>query len=163
MSAPQPIPPLVVEFEVAAPVAHAFRTWVGEAARWWPSGHTVSGGPTAVVFEPRAGGRIYERSGDGTEHPWGEVLEWDPPGRLRYLWHLFFARDEATEVEVTFTPSPTGTSVRLVQTGWDRLGDAGPVRRERTVSGWAAVTAPYAAWLADHPSPHHPSDHEEHP
>lgn len=163
MSGSGPIPPLVVEFEVGAPVAHAFHVWVDEAARWWPRSHTVSGGPAAVVFEPRAGGRIFERGGDGTEHVWGEVLEWDPPGRLRYLWHLFFTRDDATEVEVTFTPSPVGTSVRLVQTGWDRLGDAGPVRRERTVAGWAAVTSPYVAWLAHHPSPDDRSDHEEHP
>lgn len=141
------IPPLVVEFEVAAPPEHAFDTWVADTSRWWPTGHTMSGDPAAIVFEPRPGGRIFERDGAGNELPWGEVLAWDPPHRVRYLWHLFFARAEATEVEVTFTPAAGGTAVRLVQSGFEALGDAGPARRERTVQGWAAVTAPYRAWL----------------
>jgi uncharacterized protein YndB with AHSA1/START domain len=142
------LPPLVVEFEVAVPPAHAFDTWVADTRRWWPSGHTMSDSCTAIVFEPHAGGRIFERDADGTELPWGEVLHWEPPHRVRYLWHLFFPRAEATEVDVTFTPTKTGTTVRLEQTGWDALGEAGPARRGRTVQGWAAVTAPYRALLA---------------
>ncbi len=137
------IPPLVVEFEVAASAEHAFDTWVNRAALWWPAGHTLSGGPTAIVFEPRAGGRIFERGPQGDEQQWGEVLAWQPPTRIRCLWHLFFPRNEATEVEVTFTPSRDGTRIRLVQTGWDALGAEGPARRERTVQGWANVTAGY--------------------
>ncbi len=139
------IPPLVVEFEVDTTPEHAFDTWVADTGRWWPIGHTMSGAPEAIVFEPRPGGRIFERDADGTELPWGEVLLWEPPHRVRYAWHLFFARAEATEVDVTFAATATGTAVRLVQTGFEALGDAGPVRRERTVQGWATVTAPYRA------------------
>jgi uncharacterized protein YndB with AHSA1/START domain len=85
---------------------------------------------------------------DGTEHDWGEVVEWDEPHRLSYLWHLFFDRSEATDVEVTFTEAEGGgTTVRLVQTGWERLGEPGVERRERTFGGWAAVTAGYRELL----------------
>ena len=35
----------------------------------------------------------------------GQILDWEPPRRLRYLWHLFFAPSEATEVEVRFEPA----------------------------------------------------------
>jgi hypothetical protein len=31
-------------------------------------------------------------------HACGEVLAWEPPHRLVYLWHLMFDRSEATEV-----------------------------------------------------------------
>jgi len=48
-------------------------------------------------------------------------------------------------VELTFTPTAGGTVVRLVQTGWEALGDAGAARRERTVGGWATVTAAYGS------------------
>jgi uncharacterized protein YndB with AHSA1/START domain len=143
MSTSDAIPPLVVEFRVAAAPTHAFDTWVRRPERWWPAGHTVSGSPAAIVFEPRAGGRIYERAADGVEHDWGEVLDWEPPGRLRYLWHLFFTPAEATEIELTFERAGRGTLVRLVQTGWDALGDEGRPRRERTVKGWNAVTGGY--------------------
>lgn len=143
-----PVPPLVHELTVGADPAHAFTTWVDRAAQWWPAGHTVSGGPAAVVFEPRPGGRVYERGPDGAEHVWGEVLGWDPPHRLELLWHLFFPRSEATHVVVTFTAEGSATRVRIEQTGWEALGSAGPARRERTQAGWAATTAGYRALLA---------------
>ena len=137
------IPPLTVEFEVAAAPQHAFSTWVERIDLWWPRGHTMSESPTAIVFEPRAGGRIYERDVRGAELPWGEVLVWDPPHRVEFAWHLFFAPSEATHVAVEFTPSNGGTSVRLVQTGWDALGDEGRLRREGTTRGWATACAEY--------------------
>lgn len=139
------IEPLVVEFAVDAPPEHAFDVWTRRTRLWWPPTHTISGRPEEIVFEPHPGGRIFERSPSGEEHPWGEVLDWEPPARVRYLWHLFFDRSEATEVEVTFRGRDGGTAVRLEQRGWDGLGDAGRPRRERTGRVWAAITARYAA------------------
>ena len=49
-------------------------------------------------------------------------MVWDPPDRIQYLWHLFLDRDEATDVTVTFTQIEGGSRVRLVQTGFERLG-----------------------------------------
>lgn len=133
--------PLVVEFEVDAPVAHAFEVWTARPSLWWPRGHTVTNDPeTQIVFEPFGGGRIFERGPDGAEHEWGEILEWAPPGRLAFLWHVFFARREATEVVMTFTPAGRGTRVRIEQTGFERLGDpAGSERRTRTESAWSTI------------------------
>jgi uncharacterized protein YndB with AHSA1/START domain len=136
--------PLVVEFTVDAPVAHAFDVWTRRCAMWWPSSHTLSGDPAAITFEPFTGGRIYETSPDGAEHEWGEVVAWQPPYRLSYLWHLFFDRAEATDVEITFTAAGQATTVRLEQSGWERLGAAAAPRRERTGSAWAMITARYA-------------------
>jgi hypothetical protein len=46
---------------------------------------------------------------------------------------------------VTFRPGSGGTEVRLVQTGWDRLGAPGIDRRRRTGTAWALITAGFAA------------------
>jgi uncharacterized protein YndB with AHSA1/START domain len=134
---------LVVAFEVSVPPAQAFETWTGRCATWWPPSHTISGSPAAITFEPRAGGRITEHERDGSQHEWGKILDWEPPTRLRYLWHLFFDPSEATEVEVTFTPLDHGTAVRLEQRGWDQLGELGPPRRDRTDQAWHALTDSY--------------------
>jgi hypothetical protein len=142
------IPPLVVEFEVGASREQAFATWVERIELWWPRGHTVSGNPRAIVFEPHVGGRIYELGNDDVEHSWGEVAGWDPPGRVEYLWHLFFPRAEATHVVVTFDQIENGTRVRIEQSGWDALGEQGPGRRDRTVAGWGAVIEQYRRTLA---------------
>ena len=148
MSQTESVPPLVVELDVATDVDRAFSTWVDRATLWWPPGHTMSGRPEAVVFEPKVGGRIYERDAAGAEHTWGEVLVWDPPARFECLWHLGFSRAEATRVAVTFTPERGTTRVRLEQTGWDALGEAGRARCERTVTGWTEVTDVYRAFVS---------------
>ena len=53
---------------------------------------------------------------------------WEPPRRLVYVWHLRFDRADATEVEITFAPSPrTGGRDR----GDDRPPRLGAPRRGR--------------------------------
>jgi hypothetical protein len=136
---------LVVEFAVETPAAHAFEVWTSRVETWWPPSHTFSGDPVAIVVEPRAGGRIVEVARDGREREWGEVLDWEPPTHVRYLWHLFFDRDEATEVDVRFTETAGRTAVRLQQTGWDRLGHAG---RDRSLHAWTPITPHYVAACA---------------
>ena len=136
--------PLELGFTVACPPARAFEMWAQRTSLWWPHGHSVSGEPgLTVTFEPRPGGRIYERTPGGDEHDWGEVLVWEPPLRLAYLWHLRFDRADATEVEVTFAAAGSGTAVSIVHRGWERLGAKGPERRERNRKGWAGVTEHY--------------------
>ena len=141
--------PIVVEFEVDASPAHAFDVWTTRPTLWWPRSHTVTQDPDLiVVFEPFPGRRVYERGSDGSEHEWGEILVWDPPARVGYLWHLFFDRTEATEITVTFTGTATGSRVKLVQTGFERLGDeVGPDRRTRTNRAWLDVTGRYRSSL----------------
>jgi uncharacterized protein YndB with AHSA1/START domain len=135
------VKPIVVEFDVAASCEHAFDMWAGRTSLWWPPGHTVSGDENAdIVFEGMPGGRIFERAGDGTEFDWGRVVVWEPPHRLAYSWHLFFPPEEATDIEVTFTPVGELTAVRIEQSGWDRLGAAGQPRRARTQSVWQSLT-----------------------
>jgi uncharacterized protein YndB with AHSA1/START domain len=136
--------PLELEFTVACDTDRAFSLWAQQTSRWWPHGHSVSTEPgLTVTFEPRPGGRIYETTPAGTEHDWGEVLAWDPPHRLVYLWHLRFDRADATEVEVTFTPVAGATKVRIEHRGWERLGAAAEGRRDRNQRGWATVTEHY--------------------
>src|SRR5688500_16602011 len=116
---------------------------------WWPSGHSVSADPDlTVTFESHAGGRIIERTPAGDEHDWGEVLVWEPPRRLVYLWHLRFDRSDATEVEVSFEPAAEGTAVTIVHRGWERLGAAADERRERNKRGWAGVLEHYRSACA---------------
>lgn len=134
-----PLPPLEIDMVVAGPPSHAFELWTARTALWWPTSHTISGDPARIVFEPAAGGRIYEQGPDGAEHPWGQIVAFEPPRRISYWWHLFFERSEATLVEVTFEPAPDGTRVRLVQTGWDALGDQGRPRRDRTAMAWSHI------------------------
>jgi hypothetical protein len=142
--------PIVVEFEVETAAEHAFEMWTERCGLWWPKSHSMSqAGGFDVVFEPFAGGRIYERGQDGVEHEWGEITVWEPPNRLEYLWHIFIDRDRATRVTVTFTPIDSGTAVRLVNTGFEVFGDAAPDRIERVGGAWHGITERYQDAVTD--------------
>ena len=131
--------PLFITFDVACAADHAFAVWTARIGTWWPADHTVSG-YGEVILEGRVGGRIYERTVDGAEHDWGEVLRWDPPAQLVYLWHIGSERRDATEVEVRFIAHDNAsTRIEIEHRGWDRLGPEAAARRERNVAGWATV------------------------
>jgi uncharacterized protein YndB with AHSA1/START domain len=140
------IEPIEVSFTLACSPAHAFDVWTARPTTWWPIDHTVSAeGGLTITFEPRRGGRIFERAPDGTEHEWGEIVAWEPPSRLAYLWHIRRDRRDATDVEITFSPHADGTLVRIVHSGWERLGDVGPGWRMRNIGGWEGVLPSYRA------------------
>jgi uncharacterized protein YndB with AHSA1/START domain len=129
--------PIEVRFAVACPPEHAFDVWTRRTSLWWPKSHSVSGDPELdVVFEPRTGGRIVERTRDGEEHVWGEITVWEPPRRLAYRWHLRQDPADATDVVITFEAADDGTAVRIVHGGWERLGERAPSLRDRNRSGW---------------------------
>ena len=130
--------PLQLSFEVACSAEHAFHIWAVRTSLWWPADHTASGeDDLEVVIEPRVGGRIFERGAGGAEQDWGEVLVWEPPRRLAYLWHLRADRADATEVEIQFVPRGDATTeVRIDHRGWERLGAGGAAWRERNRHGW---------------------------
>jgi uncharacterized protein YndB with AHSA1/START domain len=125
---------------VACPPEEAFELWTEKIATWWPADHSMSGDPeTEVTLEPRVGGRIFERTPAGIEHDWGQVVAWEPPERLVYLWHIAADRSDATEVEISFADAGEGTAVTIVHRGWERLGSTGPQRRERNQQGWSTL------------------------
>lgn len=144
------IEPLHIAFDVEASSEHAFEVWTDRIGQWWPVDHTASGEDGLTVrLEPRAGGRIYERTRDGREIDWGEVRVWEPPERLVYSWHLRRSREDATEVEIRFVATgPAATRVEIEHRGWERLGADGPTWRDRNHGGWTSLLPHYVAALA---------------
>ena len=141
------IEPLRIAFDVDRPAAHAFAVWTDGIDTWWPADHTATGeADLSITLEPRAGGRLFERTRAGQEIDWGEVLVWEPPHRLVYSWHLRRDRHDATEVEIRFIPtSATATRIEIEHRGWERLGADGPAWRERNQGGWDTLLPHYRA------------------
>jgi uncharacterized protein YndB with AHSA1/START domain len=137
--------PIEVNVRVQCEPGHAFAIWTERIDLWWPRAHSVTKDPDLrVSIEPRVGGRIVERSPAGDEHAWGEILTWDPPRRLAYLWHIYGARGEATRVEVTFAGDAGATVVTIVHTGWEQLATTRPDLRERNEIAWSRVLPHFA-------------------
>jgi uncharacterized protein YndB with AHSA1/START domain len=141
------IDPLQISVVVQCDLMHAFAVFTEKASMWWPPTHSVSREPgLAVIFEPKVGGRIFERTPARTEFDWGQILVWDPPNRLGYLWHIRTDRAQATEVQIRFVPLPDGTTrVDIEHTGWGRLGEAGQSRRDANGKGWGGMLPHFVA------------------
>ncbi|HUH11857.1 MAG TPA: SRPBCC family protein [Longimicrobiales bacterium] len=142
------LPPVEKSIVVPVDVEGAFRRFTAEMGRWWPlAAHSVGGErAVAVVFEERAGGRIYEREADGTEHDWGRVVAWEPPRRFVMTWHPGRAPETAQELEVRFSAEQGGgTRVELAHRGWERLGERAEEARRQYLPGWDGVLERFVA------------------
>lgn len=152
---PVATPPLAVRktVTVQAPQAVAFEVFTARIASWWPMAthHIGKADCAAVVMEPRAGGRWFERGVDGSECDWGRVLAWEPPSRVLLAWQLSaaWAFDPAihTEVEVRFAAVDAKTTrVELEHRGLEAYGtDALAMHAAFTSpNGWSGMLDHYA-------------------
>jgi uncharacterized protein YndB with AHSA1/START domain len=135
------LPPIRRSISVSWDPDTAFRRFTTDFGSWWPSKtHSIGGARVRrIVFEPQAGGRIYEEHDDGRRFQWGQIAEWNPPRRVAFTWHP--ARDPATaqDVVVEFAAERTGTRVELTASGWERWGkNASRAHRGYNV-GWAYI------------------------
>lgn len=143
---------------VEAPVERAFKVFTEEMGSWWPPDHHVLEGELAeMVFEPRAGGHIYDRSVDGGECRWSRVLVYEPPNRVVFSWDIAtnwqIEGDPArtSEVEVRFIPEGSDrTRVELEHRGLERHGDGWQKMRDAVGSpgGWLRGLESFAQRVA---------------
>jgi uncharacterized protein YndB with AHSA1/START domain len=147
------------EIVVDAPIAHAFGVFTRHFDRIKPREHNMLSVDIAEsVFEPRVGGRVYDRGVDGSECQWARVLEYEPPERIVFTWdinpywQIETDLDKSSEVEVRFiAESPTRTRVELEHRNLDRHGDGWQGMREgvRGDQGWPVYLRRFAAAAAD--------------
>lgn len=144
-----------VEISVAASVERAFAVFTEQAHTWWPAPYKLGpgGARTGLVIEPKASGRWYERTDDGAECAWGEVLAFDAPNHLALSWAITptFQPEpdeaKASRVDVTFAADgPDRTTVTLVHSGLDRHGDGWEQARDGLAAdgAWPGVLTAYA-------------------
>jgi uncharacterized protein YndB with AHSA1/START domain len=122
------IPPVVRAAWVNRSAEDAFDVFTSEIGAWWPlPTHGLFGDKSAsVAFRDQ---RLIERSVDGSEVTWGEVLAWEPSRRLVIAWHPGGDCSQASEVEVVFEPDGDGTRVIIEHRGWEIFGEAATERR----------------------------------
>ncbi len=117
--------------EVEVPIDRAFRVFTEDFDRIKPRDHNMLEVDIAEsVFEPRAGGRVYDRGVDGSECEWARVLTYEPPDRIVFSWdinpqwQIETDLEKTSEVEVRFTADgPERTRVELEHRHLDRHGD----------------------------------------
>jgi uncharacterized protein YndB with AHSA1/START domain len=145
------IAPIVRTVYVKAPPDRAFELFTTRMGEWWPEGRSIGKAHhVAIVIEPRAGGRWFERDADGNEAPWGKVLAWEPPARLLLAWQIDtqWTYDAAlvTEIELSFAAANGGTRVTLEHRNLERFGADAAAHAAKLDGGWPAHLANFARY-----------------
>jgi uncharacterized protein YndB with AHSA1/START domain len=147
------------EIVVDAGAERAFQVFTEQFDKIKPREHNMLGVDIAEsVFEPRVGGRVYDRGVDGSECQWARVLAYEPPNRIVFTWDISprwqieTDPDRASEVEVRFVAEgPTRTRVELEHRNLDRHGDGWQGTRAGVEGdqGWPLYLSRFAALLGD--------------
>jgi uncharacterized protein YndB with AHSA1/START domain len=144
---------------VDAPIARAFSVFTEQFDRIKPREHNLLGVEIAeTVFEPREGGRIFDRGVDGSECHWARVLAYEPPDRIVFSWDISpqwqIETDHAktSEVEVRFVAETLErTRVELEHRNLDRHGEGWESERDGVASegGWPLYLQRFAELIKD--------------
>jgi uncharacterized protein YndB with AHSA1/START domain len=144
---------------VEAPVERAFSVFTGDFGRFKPPEHNMLGVDIAeTVFEPRAGGHLYDRGVDGSECRWARVLAYEPPDRvviswdISPQWQIETDLEKTSEVEVRFiAEAPDRTRVELEHRNLDRHGEGWQQLRDGVEGedGWPLYLQRFAELLKD--------------
>jgi uncharacterized protein YndB with AHSA1/START domain len=142
---------------VKAPIDCAFSVFTEDIGSWWPPEHHILEGELGeMVFEPRAGGHVYDRGVDGSECRWARVLAYEPPNRVVFSWDITTTwqieadLEKTSEVEVRFiAEAPDRTRVELEHRNLDRHGEGWEKMRDAVGSpeGWSVGLRRFAERL----------------
>ena len=146
---------------VEVPIERAFSIFTEKFDSIKPREHNMLAVDIAeTVFEPREGGRIYDRGVDGSECQWARVLAFEPPNRVVFSWDISpqwqieSDPDKTSEVEVRFiSETPDRTRVELEHRNLDRHGEGWEGTREgvRSGDGWPLYLQRFAEQVAKMP------------
>jgi uncharacterized protein YndB with AHSA1/START domain len=144
---------------VEAPIERAFSLFTEGIGGWWnPDHHILEAELDEMVFEPREGGRIYDRGVDGSECGWARVLAYEPPNRvviswdISPRWQIETDLEKTSEVEVRFIAETTErTRVELEHRNLDRHGEGWEGIRDSVGSpdGWPDGLQRFAELITD--------------
>jgi len=131
------------ETVIDAPIERAFSFFTKDFGSFKPPEHNLLGVEIAeTVFEPRVGGRLYDRGLDGSECNWARVLAYEPPDRvviswdINPRWQIEEDLDKTSEVAVRFiAETPERTRVELEHRHLERHGDGWEAVREGVDAG----------------------------
>jgi uncharacterized protein YndB with AHSA1/START domain len=144
---------------VEAPIERAFRVFINDFDRIKPREHNMlEVDISETVFEPHAGGRVYDRGVDGSEFRWARVLAFEPPERVVFSWdinpqwQIESDLEKTSEVEVRFVAeSAERTRVELEHRNLDRHGAGWEGVREAIggEGGWPLYLQRFGALITE--------------
>ena len=138
------VPVVRKQVVVNAPAEQAFTAFTGRFGDFKPPEHNMLAVPIAeTVFEPHAGGHIYDRAVDGSECRWARILAYEPPARVVFSWaispqwQIETDPGKTSEWEVRFTAETAHrTRVEIEHRNLERHGQGWESERDGVGGDW---------------------------
>lgn len=137
---------IVIEIDIDAPVERVFDAWTDsrQLMAWW--GDDAKYRVTGRQDDFRVGGkwRAETQNADGLHQAvWGEYTRMERPVALAFTWNPDWDAGSTTHVLIEFTPSATGTHLKVTHSGFAREAS-----RDAHRNGWAQVLAWLRSYLS---------------
>ncbi len=141
--------------QIAAPPAKVFRAYVEKINQWWPwqgkefrfSFAPEGVEPSEIHFEPKLGGRYYERFADGSEFDIGRVTRYEPPHKFAFTWTGRDWPEGESLFELTFEEAKHGTLLTLIHSGFEIFGDDAAEMVQGYDTGSKEILGAFINWL----------------
>jgi uncharacterized protein YndB with AHSA1/START domain len=118
----------------------SFKLFCEDIAEWWRRGFAEG---SKLLLDRRVGGRFFERRPDGTEYEIGRVTAYEPPSVVAFTFRAP-SWEQATQVEIRFSPERGGTRINLEHGGWEQNPKLAEYRNNYD-SGWQTILGNYEA------------------
>jgi uncharacterized protein YndB with AHSA1/START domain len=134
-----------LSLEIARPQAAVWKAFTREIHSWWPKDFYVTESPHRIVFEVKAGGRLYEDSGQGNGLVWYHVIAVDAPNSITMSGFIAppFGGPAVSLLNVSFSPkSRSVTAMEVTDSTFGCLGDTAATKEgwrllfEQGFKGW---------------------------
>lgn len=122
------------EIAIKAPRERVFDALVGDISAWWGAPYLRSEATTAIIVEPKIGGRMFERWGDEEGALWGHVTYVERPVRLELVGQIAMAG--AIHGHLSYTLEAKGQGTLLKLSHW-AVGDLPDTVKANFEAGWA--------------------------
>jgi uncharacterized protein YndB with AHSA1/START domain len=142
--------------QIAATPARVFEAYVEKINEWWPwKGKEASYSwapegvqPSEIHFEPKLGGRYFERFADGSEYEIGRITVYEPPNHLAFSWSGRDWPEGDSLFELSFDAAEDGTLLTLKHSGFEIFGDEAEEMVKGYTNGSKEILGFFATWLA---------------
>lgn len=131
---------------------HAFTVFTQRIDLWWPKTHRKDSS-AVLVLEGALGGRLFERSNDGSEWTIGQITDWVLGQKLVFDW---FPGSPAapTCVSVRFEAAGEDARILIEHSAVSRAAlDVWPERVALFARGWDTILPPFQQYCDSHSSP----------
>jgi uncharacterized protein YndB with AHSA1/START domain len=128
---------IIVEVQIKAAPERVWAALIEELSEWWPRDCLSLKGAEMILFEPWAGGRLYETAPDGGQLMWANVVMIQPGKAIEFVGYMTptYSGPSITMYRFAIEATPDGQTIFRV--GDSVMGRIDNAQEANLKEGWS--------------------------